>query len=458
MHKRRTTGRAIGRTRGRVAIGAALVLSLAAASCGSDDDTKSTTASTAAAVTTTSAATGTTAATETTAGSETTSAAAETSVSTDETTDQTTGASTESSTGDSTESTGGAAAGDVAGCGPESVTPIDDLSADRKPARCEPDAPAPQPLAEKYTVRFSTAFKAEFVAPILLGIAEGEFEKENLDIDVQTLGFSDAVPLMASGDVDIAVGGTEAALFNAIDSGIGIKWALANFSPPSAGDASVPQTGLWVRRDAFSDPDKPDLAELKGKTLASAVGNGSSIAYPIEASLEDAGLTLNDVTVQQIPSTDMVQALENNAVQAAWLLDPYWIAASQNPDFVLVATQPPAEPIGGLYFGPEFLKDHRDAALAFVRAYIRTVDTYLNGDYQADADVMDELSKATDTPVENLDATPALTFDWEIRGGTTDRMQAVFIKLGSVGYSDPIPEDQVVDRSLYLEAVGQAAG
>ena len=441
-----------GRTRRYGAIGAVLMLSFAAASCGSDDDTKSTTASTSAAVTTTTAGTATTAATETSAGPATTSGSDTTAAGTE------TSASTTDTTSDTTSDTGGAAAGAVEGCGADSVTPIDDISAERKPARCDPGAPAPQPLAEKYTVRFSTAFKAEFVAPILLGISEGEFEKENLDIDVQTLGFSDAVPLMASGDVDIAVGGTEAALFNAINSDIGIKWALANFSPPSAGDASVPQTGLWVRRDAFSDPDKPDLAELKGKTLASAVGNGSSIAYPIEAALEDAGLTLNDVTVQQIPSTDMVQALENNAVQAAWLLDPYWIAASENPDFVLVATQPPAEPIGGLYFGPEFLKDHRDAALAFVRAYIRTVNTYLNGDYQTDADVMDALSKATETPVENLDATPALTFDWEIRGGTTDRMQAVFIKLGSVGYSEPIPEDQVVDRSLYLEAVGQAAG
>ena len=452
-------GRTLGRPRRYAAIGAALVLSIAAASCGSDDDTKSTTAPTAAV--TTSAATATTAATETTGGTDTTTGSESTdigtetsSASTDDTTDSTTDASTDTSTGD----TGGAAADVVEGCGAESATPIDDISAERKPARCDSGAPAPQPLADKYTVRFSTAFKAEFVAPILLGISEGEFAKENIDVDVQELGFSDAVPLMASGDIDIAVGGTEAALFNAINSGIDVKWALANFSPPSAGDASIPQTGLWVRRDAFSDPDKPDLAELKGKTLASAVGNGSSIAYPIEAALEDAGLTLNDVTVQQIPSTDMVQALENNAVQAAWLLDPYWITASQNPDFVLVATQPPAEPIGGLYFGPEFLKDHRDAALAFVRAYIRTVNTYLSGDYQTNADVMDALSKATDTPVENLDATPALTFDWEIRGGTTDRMQAVFIKLGSVGYSDPIPEDQVVDRSLYLEAVGQAAG
>ncbi|HTF07511.1 MAG TPA: hypothetical protein VK659_04980 [Asanoa sp.] len=47
-----------------------------------------------------------------------------------------------------------------------------------------------------------------------------------------------------------------------------------------------------------------------------------------------------------------------------------------------------------------------------------------------------------------------LEFDWEIRAGTTDREQAVFIELGTVDYDEPIAEDGVVDRSLYLEAVG----
>lgn len=340
------------------------------------------------------------------------------------------------------------------GCGAEAATDPADLSPERVPARCAPGAPEPQPLAERQTVTLSTAFRAEFVAPILLGISMGEFDKENIDVEIQELGFSDALPLMASGDIDIAVGGTEAAFFNAVSSGIEARWALSNFSPPDAGDASVPQTGLWVRRDAFTDPDNPDLAELGDMTLASAVGNGSTIAYPIEAALEESGLSLADVSVQQIPSDEMVTALENGAVQAAWLLDPYWIAIADNPDFALVATQPPGEPIGGLYFAPGFLTDDRDTALAFTRAYIRTINTYLSGDYQADDDVMAALSEATSTDIEALAATPSLEFDWEIRGGTTDREQAVFIELGTVEYDEPIAEDGVVDRSLYLEAVG----
>src|SRR6266508_3104395 len=110
------------------------------------------------------------------------------------------------------------------GCGAEAVSDPADLSPEREPARCAPGAPEPQPLAERQTVTLSTAFRAEFVAPILLGISMGEFDKENFDVEIQELGFSDALPLIASGDIDIAVGGTEAAFFNAVNSGIEARW------------------------------------------------------------------------------------------------------------------------------------------------------------------------------------------------------------------------------------------
>jgi NitT/TauT family transport system substrate-binding protein len=356
--------------------------------------------------------------------------------------------------GGETTTTGVPDAGGVEGCGEEAVTDPADASPDRAVARCEPEAPAPQPLEERQTIRLSSAFKAEFVAPILLADHFGEFEAENLDFEFVELGFSDAVTQIASGDIDVGVAGTEAALFNAVDAGIDVRWGLGNFSVPGAGDVSVPQTGLWARTDVFSDPDDPDLSELEGATLASAVGLGSSIAYPIATAFEDAGISVLDMDVEEIPSEDMVQALENDAVQAAWLLDPFWIDAADNPDFTLVATQPPGEPIGGLMFGGHCFDEKRDACEAFARAYVRTVNTYLDGDYQQDDEVMAALAEETGTSEESLAATPSLIFDWEIRERTTDLMQGFFIDFETVEYDEPIPEAEVVDRSLYLAAVG----
>lgn len=52
---------------------------------------------------------------------------------------------------------------------------------------------------------------------------------------------------------------------------------------------------------------------------------------------------------------------------------------------------------------------------------------------------------------------PSLVFDWEIREGTTTDMQQLFIDAGVITQFDtPVPEDQMVDRSFYLRAVGAA--
>jgi NitT/TauT family transport system substrate-binding protein len=46
--------------------------------------------------------------------------------------------------------------------------------------------------------------------------------------------------------------------------------------------------------------------------------------------------------------------------------------------------------------------------------------------------------------------------DWEIREGTTTRIQDLFIDLGVItGFTEPVPEDQIVDRSFYERAVGK---
>ncbi len=349
-----------------------------------------------------------------------------------------------------------------AGCGEGAVIDASNLSVGRPVARCEPGWPLPIPLEERTTINMSSGFKLEFIAPILLAEAFGEFEKENLDFNFISLGFSDAVSQVGTGDIDLAVGGTEASLFNAIDNGFDVRWVSGNFFPPNAGDRTVAQTGVWARADVFSDPANPDIAELEGTTMASAVGLSSVIAYPIAQAFRPAGLVLGvDVAIERIPSTDMVLALENNAVQSAWVLDPLWSVLAEAPDeYVLVTTQPPGEPIGGLYGGPSCFDAKRDACVAFHRAIIRTINTYLTGDYHENAEVVEAIAGAIDRAPEQIAATPSLLFDWEIREGSATRAQEAFISFTASGetvveFDEPFPESQVVDRSIYLEAVGR---
>src|SRR5690606_19215799 len=122
--------------------------------------------------------------------------------------DQTSGTSAPSTTAG-----GGGGGGEVEGCGPDAYTDPTDMSVGRKVARCEPGYPAPQPLPEMTTINVSSAFRLEFNSPLLLADTLGELEKENLKMNFVNLKFSDAVPQMARGDIDVAVGGIEIALF-----------------------------------------------------------------------------------------------------------------------------------------------------------------------------------------------------------------------------------------------------
>ena len=341
------------------------------------------------------------------------------------------------------------------GCGEESVTPVGDRSSGRAVARCEAGYPKAQPLSELTSVSVVTRWKAEFVAPILVGIEFGEFAAENLEIEFVDLGFADSLAELDSCNLDFGVGGTEAALHNAINNDVDVKMILGNYYPPDAGDLSIDQTGLWARRDAFSDPDNPDLAELSGQKIASAVGLGSVISYPIGASLKASGVSLLDMTVEKIGSSDMVLALENDAVQAAWLLDPHWLAAANNPDLVMVATQTPGEALGGIYVGPCLRGDNRDVGLAFARAYIRTINTHLNGAYQSSPEVVAALVNQSGYPEGAFTGTGELIFDWELKQGTSTDAQGFYIEYDSVEYSEPISEDDVYDRSIYLDVIGR---
>jgi NitT/TauT family transport system substrate-binding protein len=414
-------------------------MAFTAASCGGDDsDSEETSAPTTAASTETTAA-----ATDTTAASTDTTAAST----------ETTAASTETTAGGGGEGLTATAPG----CEENGVTDQVDMTPGRQVARCEPGSPAPQPLAERTTLTVSSAFSLEFMSPILLAKSLGEFEKENLDVEMVSVGFADAVPQMAQGSIDAAVGGIELALFNAGNQGLPVRAVMGNYYPGNAGNYDEPQTGLWCRRDAFSDPENPDPAETADMIWASSVGKGSiSIYYSAtEIAKRVPGFDVGPVEVQQIPSADTVTALQNNAIQCGILLDPLWLQVSEDPNYVMMATQTPGEPLGLIAFGKNLLEDNREAGEAFTRAIIRTINTYYNGDYHADAEVMAEIAEQTGVDIERMTQVPSLVFDWELREGTTDRVQEFMIDVGVItGFDTPVPEDQVVDRSFYLAAVG----
>lgn len=347
-----------------------------------------------------------------------------------------------------------ATTGGVEGCGDEAVGDANDKTPDRMPARCEPGFPAPVPLAEKTKLKVNLNFKVPSFSALMLADAMGEFEKENLEIEFVNVPTADALGLLATGDIDISTGAPQASFYSAVHSGLGVKAILGNGWIEAAGDTSVPQQGIWARADVFSDPDNPDIAELKGKTLGSSVGLTSVVVVPMELALNEAGVSVNDMRVEQVPGSEMVTALENNSVQAAWVLDPYWQLLADREDFILLVTNRPREMTGMYIAGPKVLTEKRDAGVAFARAMQRTINTYMPDGFPKDPSVFKTLADAMEIGVDELEKVQPNIQDWEMRNWTITEAQQVFMDLGQLPYSDPIPLEDLVDWTLYLDALG----
>ncbi|GAA2410741.1 hypothetical protein GCM10010191_19660 [Actinomadura vinacea] len=335
----------------------------------------------------------------------------------------------------------------VAGCGAAAWTDPADLKPDRKPARCEKGMPAAKPLPRKtkITVASSTG-SAEFVAPVKLGIANGEFANENLEVEFKQLGVADSIPLLAKGELDAIWSAPEAAFFNGLNQRFELRWVLGNFSSDPAS-----KSGLWARVPQGTAPGAVKFtADTQVGTL---IGKGSVIMYPMREVLRKHGADLKKVRFTSLGGpSDVVTALENGGVGAAWVVDPAWKQLEGKSGLAFLGGQPRGEPLGGMIYGPSMLRTDPDAGVAFVRALVRIYNTYFNGDYKKNDALVKQLASALGLDPEILRAVPSSQWDWEIRKGTSDRLQQAYVEGGALGRV--VPESQAVDRTLYAEAVG----
>ncbi|BCK68708.1 hypothetical protein Srufu_026610 [Streptomyces libani subsp. rufus] len=334
----------------------------------------------------------------------------------------------------------------VAGCGPAAWTDPADLAPDRAPARCAKGAPAPRPLAKRRTLTVATGtLSAEYVAPLRLALSRGEFRKEGLDVRLTVLPTPEALPLLAKGELDALWAAPEAAVVNGVHGGFDLRWVAGNFSP-----APQSRSGLWVR---LKNGEHASSVSLEGTKLGTMIGKGSVIMYPMARTFAGHGARLGSIAFQQLGSADVLTALTGGGVDSAWLLDPVWRRVDGDRKYAFLGGQPRGEPLGGALYGPTLLQRDPDAGVAFLRAYLRTVNTYFTGDYKADRAFVAELAKLLNVDAKILTSVPSLRMDWEIRKGTTDRLQKAYRDAGVIKGA-PLPENRLVDRSLYAEAVG----
>ena len=311
------------------------------------------------------------------------------------------------------------------------------------------EADAPRPLQQREKVLVGSAGRQTAVAALHLAMALGEFEKENLSVELSIHRPSDNFVLLATGRIDVAVGQPSAAFFNAVAAGAGIKQVAPT-------GTFAPKNGFWVSQAWLKGrPWSPEM--LKGQVIAAPAGLGTTTAHAARVELAKAGLTLNDISWRAMSLGDLLPALENGSVNIALLLDPFWRNADPaKVTYVFSYGYPPGVP-GGYFFGPNLLVQKRAVGEAFVRALARTTRLYLQGDFGKDPRVAAALAKELQVSLEQVtSAADSLIFpaDLPIRGDLAAMLQDTYFSTpGILTYSQPMPEDKVVDRG-FVRAAG----
>lgn len=218
---------------------------------------------------------------------------------------------------------------------------------------------------------------------------------ESVEVEwIQSAGSNKANELLRSGSIDVGSTAGSAALF-----------ARANGSPIQVIDIySQPE---WSAIVVGADSGITEVSQLKGTSVAAT--KGTDPYFFLLQALEEAGLSIDDVEVQNVQHADGRALLNGGSVQAWSGLDPIMAAGEVEAGDQLIYRNVNFNTYGFLNATEEFITDHPDVAQVVVDAYEEARAWALNhpdetAQLLADAATIDlEVAKTVINERSNLD-------------------------------------------------------
>lgn len=327
----------------------------------------------------------------------------------------------------------GAAVLALVGCSTES-TPAD-------PTPTGGDDASEAPI-EMTTVRVGYIPGAHDVAQLFVAEEQGHFA--SLGIELELTAFQTGISLaqaLTGGSLDMGVMGAVVANFPA--RGQGQVIALNN--------QQVDIHQIW----ATSESGITSIDQLEGATIATTTGTASDVV--LQAALDQAGLTRDDVEVVNLEMPSVANTFVTGGVDVASLWSPFDGVVEENmPDAVLVATAADLDsPIsGGWVVNNEFYEGNPDVVEALVRAWQLANDDIVDSptgmtevfcpgiEENMDQERCEDLFELTDT-LSNEEW--AALYEDGTAHGWLRHMQETFQTIGAI-------EGDVMDPEEYFDA------
>ena len=205
--------------------------------------------------------------------------------------------------------------------------------------------------------------------------AMGFFRDEGIDVSIT--GFNSAAQMIAplgTGELDVGGGTVSAGFYNAVGRGILMKIVADQASiKPGYGYSS-----LMVRKDLVDSGRYKSFADLKGMKVAiGAPGTGTASA--LNEALKKGGLKYSDVDVVYIGFPEHLPTYKNKGIDASITNEPTMTRAIEDGVAVRVAGNDityPDQQTAVTFYADNFIRNRRDVAERFMRAYLRGVRMY----------------------------------------------------------------------------------
>lgn len=222
---------------------------------------------------------------------------------------------------------------------------------------------------EDYVLKIGTQSGSVCMAPLHvaedLGYFKEEFEKVGLSYELVEIDVTQMSELVASGQVDASVG-LSGGMIPQIDSGLEVAFT---------GGVHTGCTKYYVKDDS----DIQSLEDLKGKKIGVPGLNDTSVLQ-LKRKLFDLGIgvTTDNMEVELVAynMTDLPQALDNGAIDAAAMHDPVATSSQKEYGFRKILDLTEDEKFKEEYCCQTFVtttaaEEHPEAAAAYTRAILK---------------------------------------------------------------------------------------
>ena len=306
------------------------------------------------------------------------------------------------------------------------------------------------------TVAFGTLPIAA-VAEVFVAKDRGFFADRNIEIETERItGATQAVPQLASGDLDVASGSIGAGVFNSIAQDVPVR-AVADQT--QYWDDQPSGNRFWIREELYEEG--MSFSDLPENPTIAINGEATAMDYLVGRLLQLNGMGWDDVTVTEMPFPDMISAMGSGEIDACTIPDPLGLQVAQQTGArqLLYGSQlAPRMQIATYFFGEPFMEDRPDVARRWLEAYLLGIREYYDQGGFPNEEVASIISEEIEVPVPAIQASiPSLVHkNGRINVDSLMRQQEFHACRGYL--DETVSADEVVDETLLdaaLEEVGR---